>query len=47
MVALKLSQTLNKAYRQLKITAEEFAKFQHNLNSLLTIIDDKESEENT
>ena len=44
---LNPSQSLNKAYRQLKITAEDFSKFQQNLINLLTVIDDKESEENT
>lgn len=41
------SQSLNKAYRQQKITAEEFVRFQQNLKTLLSVIDDKESEENT
>lgn len=31
MGAIKPSLALNKAYRQLKITTEEFAKFQQNL----------------
>jgi Eco57I restriction endonuclease. len=44
---LKPLQSLNKAYRQIKVTGEEFAKFLQNLSNLVAIIDDKESEENT
>lgn len=47
MAAIKPSQIINKAYKQLKITVEDFTKFQQNLKSLLSVIDDKESEENT
>ena len=47
MSILKPAQSLNKAYRQLSITAEDFGKFQQNLRNLLAVIDDKESEENT
>ena len=44
---LKPTQSLNKAYRQIKVTSEEFSKFQSNLNNLISVIDEKESEENT
>ena len=47
MTAIKPSQSLNKAYRQIPITADDFVKFQQNLKGLLDVIDDKESEENT
>lgn len=47
MSILKPSQSLNKAYRQLSITVDDFARFQQNLEGLLDVIDDKESEENT
>lgn len=44
---LKPSQVINKAYRQVKITTDCFSKFQTNLRSLLSVIDENESEENT
>ncbi len=47
MSILKPSQSLNKAYRQIKVATEDFSKFTQNLQVLLSVIDDKESEENT
>lgn len=44
---LKPTQSLNKAYRQIKVTSEEFYKFQSNINNLISMIDEKESEKNT
>ena len=43
---MKPSQSLNKDYRQIKITVEKFSKFQQNIKGLLSVIDE-ESEENT
>jgi len=44
---LKPSQAINKAYRQVKVTTENFNKFQDNLKNLISVIDENESEENT
>ena len=44
---LKPSQSLNKAYRQVKVTTDEFKTFLINLRNLVEVIDERESEENT
>ncbi|MFA7636128.1 MAG: Eco57I restriction-modification methylase domain-containing protein, partial [Monoglobales bacterium] len=43
----KPSLSINKTYRQIKVTTEEFSKFQNNLTNLFHVIDENESEENT
>ena len=44
---LKISQSINRAYRQVKITTDNFNRFVANLKNLLSNISDTETEENT
>ena len=44
---LKISQSINRAYRQVKITTDNFNRFVANLKNLLSNISDIETEENT